>query len=150
MANGYPIAAAVGRSELQAPASRVFLTGSFWNSPAEMAAALSTIAIIERDGVIPTLADKGSKFCAGLLHRANEAGVEISVSGPPALPFMRFVDDNDYSKRRAFASYCFSQGVFFHPNHNWFLCAAHTDEDIGVALQVAGEGFATASGLGES
>jgi glutamate-1-semialdehyde 2,1-aminomutase len=33
------------------------------------------------------------------------------------------------------------RGVFFHPHHNWFLCAAHQEKDIQEALDVADRCF---------
>ena len=147
LANGHPISAAVGRKELRAAASRVFLTGSFWSSPAEMAAAMKTLDIIERDGVIEQLRELGERFCAGLHSSASRAGLAIEISGPPAMPFMRFSDDRDYSKRRRFTEYCLDSGVFLHPHHNWFLCAAHTEEIIDAALAIADRAFLSVAGM---
>lgn len=143
LANGHPISAAVGREGLRVAASRVFLTGSFWNSPAEMAAAIKTLEIIERDAVIERLRDLGERFCAGLQASASRAGLEVEISGPPAIPFMRFRNDRDYSKRRRFAECCLDGGVFLHPHHNWFLCAAHTEDTIDEALAIAEGAFQT-------
>lgn len=33
-------------------------------------------------------------------------------------------------------------GAYFHPWHNWFTCAAHTDDDIDRALQATDDAFA--------
>ena len=34
-----------------------------------------------------------------------------------------------------------ARGVFLHPYHNWFLCAAHTDADIDYVLEAAATAF---------
>jgi glutamate-1-semialdehyde 2,1-aminomutase len=34
-----------------------------------------------------------------------------------------------------------AQGIFLHPHHNWFLCAAHTKDDIDEVLEKAGLAF---------
>jgi glutamate-1-semialdehyde 2,1-aminomutase len=34
-----------------------------------------------------------------------------------------------------------ARGIFLHPYHNWFLCAAHTMEDIDYVLETAGIAF---------
>ena len=54
MANGYPIAAALGKTHLRRAAEKVFLTGSYWNSAVPMAAALETLATLEREGASRT------------------------------------------------------------------------------------------------
>ena len=59
LANGHPLSAALGRSELRVAASRVFLTGSYWNSPPAMAAALACLKIMARDNTPATLLARG-------------------------------------------------------------------------------------------
>ena len=141
LANGYPISAAVGSARLKAAASRVFLTGSYWNGPAEMVAALATLHIIERDDVVGQLRERGTRFMRGLESAAGRAGFDVQLTGPPALPFMTFADDPGYRLRHAFARRCFRAGLFLHPHHNWFLCAAHDDQAIAEALATATQVF---------
>lgn len=31
------------------------------------------------------------------------------------------------------------RGIFFHPHHNWFVCAAITDDDIRKTIEIAAE-----------
>ena len=147
MANGHPISAAVGRAELKAAASKVFLTGSFWNGPAEMAAALKSIEIIQRDAIIERIRRSGETMRAGWIAAANKQGQDIQWSGPPGLPHMRFASDSGYSRRHAFCKYCYANGLFIHPHHNWFVSGAHSDEDIAESIQVAAAGFAQLEAL---
>jgi glutamate-1-semialdehyde 2,1-aminomutase len=141
MGNGYPISSAVGRGEYKVAASQVFLTGSYWNNAVPMAASLKTIEIIERDDVPARLEKLGQRLFDGLTKGAREAGFEVTCSGPPAIPFMSFKDDPGFHRMQAFSSICAAKGVFFHPHHNWFLCAAHTEEDIDEAVGIAGDAF---------
>ena len=41
-----------------------------------------------------------------------------------------------------FSNECARLGLLVHPRHNWFLCAAHTDDDIDRALAISDEAFA--------
>jgi glutamate-1-semialdehyde 2,1-aminomutase len=143
MGNGYGISATVGRDALRKAASRVFLTGGFWNGAVAMTAALATIRILERDNVPQRLHDVGLSLCAGLREKAANHGLQIGVSGPPALPFMTFANESNLHRSQHFALETVSRGVFFHPHHNWFLCAAHGPSDIDQALDVANEAFAS-------
>jgi glutamate-1-semialdehyde 2,1-aminomutase len=143
MANGYAISATLGRDELRKAASRVFLTGGFWNGAAAMSAALATIRILERDDIPGHLRDIGQSLCAGLRERAANHGLRVRVSGPAALPFMTFADETNLHRSQHFAQEAMNRGVFFHPHHNWFLCAAHGQSDVEQALDVADEAFAS-------
>jgi glutamate-1-semialdehyde 2,1-aminomutase len=52
-----------------------------------------------------------------------------------------FEDDPGRVKGFAFCTAAVAQGVYFHPTHNMFLSAAHTEQDIEHALEAAGYGF---------
>lgn len=144
LGNGYPISAALGRRSLRVAASRVFLTGSFWNSAVPMAASLKVLDILERDDVPAKLRHSGQRLRAGLERLGNEYGKTILGSGPEATPFYRFNAETNFRQWQRFCAYAMegdgeSAGAFFHPHHNWFLSAAHSDEDIDEALTVARE-----------
>jgi len=40
-----------------------------------------------------------------------------------------------------------ARGAYFHPKHNMFLCAVHTETDIAAALEAAEHGLATVAAL---
>ena len=137
LANGHPISAAVGRSFLRKAAARVFLTGSYWNSAAPMAAALKCIEVAERDDVVGRIAALGARFRTGLHAAAARHGFAASLSGHDSMPNWNFADDRNSYLAQAFAREAMRRGVFLHPHHNWFLCAAHTEADIDHAVSVA-------------
>lgn len=141
IANGHPLSAAVGRGELRPAAARVFLTGSFWNSPGPMAAALKTIELLETTGAYESMAQAGQRLMDGLVRVGAEAGFVVRPSGPPAMPFMTFANDRDLRKTRAFAKLAAARGIFLHPHHNWFVCAAHRNADIDETLERAAQAF---------
>ncbi|MBW8780841.1 MAG: aminotransferase class III-fold pyridoxal phosphate-dependent enzyme [Verrucomicrobia bacterium] len=135
IANGHPISACVGRAGHQAAASRVFLTGSYWNDPAPMAAALATLKIIARDDVPARLARLGQKFVDGFLALGVKHGLPLVASGPPAMPYVRVADDPSFLRTQRLCAAAVAQGVFLHPHHNWFIGAAHTEAEIDEALR---------------
>lgn len=137
MANGYPIAVAMGKKELKPSAEKVFFTGTHFFSGVPFAAALATIDEIQASGSIEKIDVMGKKLMKGLQDAADAAGVSITLSGPPAMPFMTIADDPTFEKNRYFCGEACRRGIFFHPHHNWFVCAAITDEDIKKTVDVS-------------
>ena len=141
MANGYPIAAVAGKAHLRRAAEKVFLTGSYWNSAVPMAAALETLATLEREEGIVRMARTGQSLAAGLHEQAERHGLEIEVSGPSTCPFLTFCDERNLYRNQHFAAECVRRGVFLHPHHNWFISAALMSSDVDRILEVADAAF---------
>lgn len=141
MANGYPISAITGKADLKAAAEAVYFTGTHYFAAVPMAAAIATIKIVNRDGVIEKLYETGVRLRDGMLAQANAAGIKVHYTGHPVMPFMRFEHDADYSLNRLFCGEAAKRGIFLHPHHNWFVCLGHTQDDIDRTVAVAGECF---------
>lgn len=139
LANGYPLSAAVGREELRKAASKVFLTGSYWNNAVPMAAAHACLGEMDKRRIPERLEQLGAQLCAGLERAGKEAGVPLKMTGPPAMPYPVFADDPHLYRVAEFCGGAVRRGVLFHPYHNWFLSGAHTEEDIDQAITVASE-----------
>jgi len=141
MANGHPISAAVGREQFHEAAEAVFFAGTFWFSPVPMAAAFTTLNILETSDAITDMKKLGMQLKNGLENLGKKHGYHVTVSGPPALPYMTFDDDPDLYHIQVFCREMIARGIFLHPHHNWFICAAHTEEDIDCTLETADEVF---------
>ncbi len=139
IANGYPLSACVGRKELMTAASKVFYTGSFWMSAVPMAAALATLTELEKSDATTKMAQRGQMLLDGLVEIGSRHGLEITPSGVPAIPFIHFRDDPDLYLNQLFCAEVTGRGSFLHPHHNWFLSAAHEEEDIRETLNHAEE-----------
>lgn len=149
IANGYALAAVCGSDPLRRAASEVFMTGSFWASAVSMAAATATLEVVRRTEVPAKLALLGQTLREGLGTRARQFDVGIRQSGPVQMPTLLFDDDPDFAKGSAFCTAALGKGVYFHPRHNMFLCAAHSEADIEVALDAAEYGFAAVAALAD-
>ncbi len=134
IANGYALSACVGRLELRNAASRVFATGSFWNNPAPMAAALKTLEILERDACIPTMLRRGEEWIERFLALGVKHGIQFTASGTPSMPFIRVANDDNFFQQQAFCTEAIKAGVFLHPHHNWFIGNAHSDSILEESL----------------
>ncbi|MGO9935084.1 MAG: aminotransferase class III-fold pyridoxal phosphate-dependent enzyme [Steroidobacteraceae bacterium] len=142
IANGHSLSAALGRSELRVAASKVFLTGSYWNSPPPMAAAMACLKIMQREDTVAAVRRAGEQLMAGLIESGRKHGYAMVASGPPAIPFLTFADDPSLRRQQRFCAEVTRRGALFHPHHNWFLSAAHTPQDIAATLGMADEAFA--------
>jgi glutamate-1-semialdehyde 2,1-aminomutase len=57
------------------------------------------------------------------------------------MPLFLFDDDPDLRKGFFWSSQMLRRGVYVHPWHNMFLCAAMTPADIDIALDAAEAAF---------
>ena len=138
IANGYPLSVMLGADRLRKAAEDIFVTGTFFTQAVPIAAALATIDEIERRSAIAHMDRVGRRLCDGLVARARAAGLDVTISGPPSIPFMSFAADGGSLERsRMFAAEAARRGAFFHPAHNWFVSAAHQERDIDEALDAA-------------
>jgi glutamate-1-semialdehyde 2,1-aminomutase len=152
MANGYPIAALVGKAEYMdrcAPGGGVFFAGTYNGHPVGVAAALATIAELE-DGSVHkhcfTLAERLQK---GLQEIADELEIKMKVVAFGSVVVPYFLDgpienytdllQNDNARDAAFRKAMCERGIFMLPtalkrNH---ISAAHTQADIDRTLEAA-------------
>ena len=106
---------------------------------AEMAAAITTISILRDTDAIDTLWRLGEALQKALRGLIDETGFPAEVVGYPVAPFLQFMHEDDPSVQKmktAFFAMTTRHGVLFHPNHQWFLSAAHTDEDVELTIDV--------------
>lgn len=139
--NGYPISASLGRSDFAEAAQQLYATGSFWFQSVPMAAAVATIRALGTDDAVGQMMRAGQRLRDGLEAQAAEYGVAIRQTGPVQMPFMTFDGDISYARARVFCAAAAEHGALVHPRHNWFLSAAHSDDDIDAALVATDAGF---------
>lgn len=141
MGNGYAISATVGRDELRQAARRAFVTGSYWTSAMEMAAAIATITELDKTDGCAQMKAYGINLQAGLEQQAAAHGLEVRLTGEPAMMYMSFGADEKRERMIRWCTACIERGVFFHPRHNWFLTTAHSDADLAFTLEVTDAAF---------
>lgn len=146
MANGYPIAALVGKREIMGVLSKeVFLSSTFFPNSDAQVAALKTIEILQRDQVLDAVAAKGRKFGEDVEKVLAESGIPARFSGSPWMPFITFPKDATglYKKLRVeFYTQLIRRGVFLQPYHHGYICHRHTDADLAFTVQAIKEALA--------
>lgn len=141
VANGHPISVMLGNDKARKAAASIYVTGSFWYQAAPMAAALETLRLIRETDYLERITALGQRLRDGLTERAAAAGFGFRQTGPGTMPLFLFDDDPDLRKGFCFSSEMLARGVYVHPWHNMFLCAAMTEADIDGALNAAEGAF---------
>ena len=143
--NGYTLSATLGKDHLRIPATKVFLTGSYWNDATAMAASIATLQEMQRIQLPEQLKQIGTQFTTGIQKLATKHGHSVTISGPPALPYLRFTHEHNFLQLQKLCGLAAQEGVILHPHHNWFLSGAHTPEDIDQALAAIDRAFSQLS-----
>jgi len=141
-ANGQPISALLGSDSCRAGAGSIYVTGSFWFSAVPMAAALTTLEILRTTEYLEHTIALGERLRGGLAAAAAHHGFTLRQTGPVQMPQVLFDGDPDFRTGFAFAEAMLERGVYVHPWHNMFLCAAMTEADIDFAVRAADGAFA--------
>ena len=142
VANGHPLSVMLGSDKARAAAASIYVTGSFWFQAATMAAALETLRLIRETDYLERITALGETLRAGLAERAAAAGFGFRQTGRSTPPPFLFDDDPDPGKGFCWSSEMLARGVYVHPWHNMFLCAAMTETDIAQTLDAAEGAFA--------
>jgi glutamate-1-semialdehyde aminotransferase len=145
MANGYSIAALVGRREvMNVYVKDAFLSSTYFPNSLEMAASMKCLEILEREKVQDAIWERGTRFLARLGAIVDASGVPVTKSGIPPMPFLTFdhVDDHYKERRTEFYTQCIRRGLFVQPYHHWYICYRHTEADLARALEVVEESLA--------
>lgn len=140
LANGHSLSATMGNDRARGAASKIFVTGSFWHAAAPMAAGLETLRIIANSDYLEHMTALGEQLRSGLADAAVNAGISLSQTGPVQMPLIMVTNDDGSTNGKAthrFVDNMLDHGVYFHPNHNMFLNAAMTSDDIEATVVAA-------------
>ncbi len=135
VANGYSLAVVSGNDKFREGAGQIYTTGSFWFAATSFAAAMETISVIEEEDSIAAIKAAGDTLRKGLDEQASAYGFSLRQTGPSQMPLVLIDDDPMWEKNNFFCNEAAQRGVYMHPWHNMFLCAAHREADIAEALE---------------
>ncbi|ESW61752.1 MAG: glutamate-1-semialdehyde 2,1-aminomutase [Rhodobacter sp. CACIA14H1] len=148
IANGWPLAAIAGADRAREGAEKIFTTGSFWYGAAAMAAGLATVRILRDTDALAHTEAMGNRFRKGLDEAAARHGYRLRQTGPVQMPMVLVDGDQDLRIGNALCLAALRHGVYLHPKHNMFLCAAHTAADIDRAVEGVDRAFADIAAAG--
>jgi glutamate-1-semialdehyde 2,1-aminomutase len=141
IANGYNVSALCGKDFLKTTVSGLSYTGSYWMSAVPFAAGIACIEKMKRIDSPRILIEKGEKLKAGLIDTAAKHGLDLHVTGVPSLFYLRLADDPSLMLHQRWIAECVRRGVYFTNQHNHFINAALSDEDIRETIEIAEEAF---------
>jgi glutamate-1-semialdehyde 2,1-aminomutase len=144
MSNGYAMSALAGRRDLMQALSQTYVSSTFFTNSIPMAAAVATINKLRRKQVIPHLWQIGKGLMEGLDRLARDLGVEAQAVGIPPTPFLVFTYSTPEVRETAkhvFFRETTRRGLLLHPSHHWFVCAAHTEQDLAHTLEICEKAF---------
>jgi len=123
MANGYPLAAIVGRQDHMQHAS--YVSGTFGGECVSLAAAKATIEIYQRNDVIKHIWSVGLALQRGFNVLGRDQGLQMT--GYPVHP--RITGE----RRMEFISHAAKNGVLFHPS-GFNVSYSHTMAEVSETL----------------
>ncbi|MDH3643411.1 MAG: aminotransferase class III-fold pyridoxal phosphate-dependent enzyme [Gammaproteobacteria bacterium] len=133
MSNGYAVTALVGKASVMASAGSTFISSTYFPNGMEMAAALATLTILERESVLNAIEARGRRLAVDLEQIVRQQSLPVTLSPYPQMPFLHFDDDlatGQPERRDRFYATLAEHGVFAHPRHHGFLCWRHSDDDV--------------------
>lgn len=153
---GLPIGAYGGRQEIMeqvAPLGPAYQAGTMAGNPASMAAGIACLEILQQEGVYERLSQLGERLEKGLLEKAQEANIPITINRLHGALTVFFGEHQvtNYEEAKATDSEAFGrffklmlkQGINLAPSkyEAWFLTTEHTEEDIDQTIEAAGRAF---------
>ena len=143
ISNGYPMGAVVGRQDVMEPASRMFISSTYWSDTIGLTAAITTLKEVAERDVPAHCRDLGKRLKSGVEQTAGEAGAPVSCVGVDYHPHLQFDVVDDSLKKKLATLYIqemAKRGCHGYPS--FYLNAAQGDAEVEQTLQAAGESFA--------
>jgi len=141
IANGFSISALVGTDALKSIVHSVFYTGTYWYDAISMSAALATLKELKRIDAPALILEKGKKLFVGMMGIAKDHGFSLKITGSPSMPYVRIDGEDWLTLTQHWCGECTKRGAYFVSHHNWFVTAAHTDDDIKETLAIVDDAF---------
>jgi glutamate-1-semialdehyde 2,1-aminomutase len=144
IANGYPLAAVVGRADIMALMEEVFFSFTMGGEALSLAAAAAALAKLKREPVVETLRRTGQKILDGTRERIVRHGIAgfARTSGHPSWSFLQFTDTaacSQWEIKTLFMQEVQARGILSLGTHN--VTYAHSDEDVAHLLRMYDEVF---------
>lgn len=139
MANGYPMAAIIGKAKFVDHAQDSFISSTFWTERIGLTAALATIKKMKANNVQEHLVNCGKQIQEGWKKYAEKHGLNVHVSGILPLSHITFSDDPLVLKT-LFTQEMLRRGIL--AKDSYYASYAHKQEHIDYYFEAIDEVFA--------
>lgn len=150
MGGGFPISCVVGSEKIMEMIGRgeVNHSGTFNSNVTAIAAALTTLKIMNQNGFHKRVADLGIQLMEGIKAIFKGSNLHFQISGMGPMFHMSFTDGESFYDYRSLMEHanpenCYqfitdllALGIRVTSRGMWYLSSAHTKEDIETTLNV--------------
>jgi glutamate-1-semialdehyde aminotransferase len=134
MANGYPLAAVVGKAPLMDAARKTWISSTLASESTALAAALAVLDWHDAADICATLADTGREMRASVDRAIAASGVSgVHSEGVDPMWLLRW---NDPAREARFLANAVSEGVLFKRGAYNYAAIAH-DEEVLQEIEAA-------------
>ena len=144
MSNGYSMGAVVGKRWVMEPASRMFISSTYWSDTLGITAALTTIRELRRRNAIEHVHQIGRLLKEGINAALDEVELDGECAGADWHPSLHFHVADPTLRQQVLTLYIqemAKRGII--APHAFYLNAAHSEEDVGQTVAAAQEAFTT-------
>lgn len=132
LANGYPLSAVAGRTDVMALMTEIFFSGTFGGDTVSLAAAGAVLDRIATTDVLLQLRTTGSELLESVGQVIQDSGAAgfLSIGGHPTWHVLSWKDSAQHTQwelRTLFLQEMMRRGILILSTHN--LMAAHSDSD---------------------
>lgn len=128
IANGYPMAAIIGRKEVMEAAQSTFISSTFWTERIGLAAAVATIKKYQRENVNIHLDKIGKMVHDGWLELATKHNIKLHVSDVYPILHFAFEYENTLVLKTLFTQEMLKKG--FLASNVFYASFAHKEADV--------------------
>ena len=137
IANGFPLSAVVGSSDVMEQMSEIFFSGTFGGELLSLQAAKTSLQMYKDENVVARLVGIGEKLNKGVseILMGNEMDSYLELSGHPTWKFLTWSKVNNYNEMQLktyFLQECFAEGLLVLNSNNVTL--SHTSKVLNRAL----------------
>jgi glutamate-1-semialdehyde 2,1-aminomutase len=140
ISNGYPMGAVIGVEDVMQAAQTTFISSTYWTEKIGPVAALATIRKHQRCDVSKHLIETGKRIQAGWRLAAEQAGLQVHVSGIPPLSHFSFEYENGQAMMTLFTQLMLEEG--FLASGRFYAMYAHQDSHVESYLDATEATFA--------
>lgn len=142
LANGYPVSAVAGRSDIMQLMEEIFFSFTFGGETLSLAAALATMQKLEDQPVIETIRNQGQKVLDYLNAKINEldAADIFTTAGQASWSFLIIKDTpvyNTWEIKTLFMQEMLARGILTFGTHN--MSYAHDDKALALLFRAYDE-----------